>query len=483
MGPSYERTHLTFPQLDTDVLKVKMNLKEEAGERGKKNLPPTAAARFDDVEQKIVTFINNQVKSATESYYDDLRSFEDRMNRLNAAGNAGQIEAISIAAEADFKAHVHKRKDELYTARAVVTECESDLKNFKKLNELDRSARYPDSRILYFSIVTALVTIETYINGMFFAQGHEQGIIGGIFTALIPSLLNATAGYYLGNFAFRLAVHRRWPQRASGIFLCLLLPALVFAMNLAVAHYRSAMINLTEYGSIQAAKDALTTFLSTPFILSDVESWFLFALGSIFCLIATIDFWKMDDPYPHFGEITRDHKAKINDYADKKSEILEELQDVRDDRLEELNEACELVSAKANEANAVFDSKKRWTTLYQDHLTHLESAGRELLAYYHTINMGERTEKPPKYFQQEWNLDRPELPVPGIDFLKALNNFQSEVTGVQSLYSGCSKRIGKSYMAALEEYQTIEQLQPEELKKWLTDKETEIGEEELAAAA
>ncbi len=324
-GSSYKNNSQTLPQLNTDNLKAKLRLKQEATERAEADLPPTNLSIFDDVEQKVISFINDEVNSATESYYDHLRSFEERINRLPAAGNVGSIESVAIKAEGDFEGLVRRDASNLHIARVAVTESETDLENFKNDNNLKRSARYPDSRFLYVSVALLLVTIETGLNGFFFAQGHELGLLGGGFTALVPSLLNVCAGYYIGNFAFRLAVNKNKLKKFSGILFCIFLPFLILCMNLLVAHYRSAMTNLTEEGSVIAAKMALTSFSTIPFNLQDVESWLLFAMGSLFCVIATIDFWKMDDSYLHFGEITRDHKRKLYDYADMKAHSLEEL--------------------------------------------------------------------------------------------------------------------------------------------------------------
>lgn len=483
MGSSYDRTHGTFEQLKTDNVKAQLGLKEEAVSRGKKNLPPTSATNFDDMEQKVVTFITNHVKSATESFYDDMRTFEDRMSRLNVASNAGKIENIAISAEADFQTQIHKRKDALYTARLVVTGCETDLENFKKENGLTRSARYPNSRFLFIAIAAVLFILETYVNSTFFAKGSDMGLLGGLVIAFGPSFMNSVLGLYLGNYAFRMAFHHFPARKVMGYVLSALIVGIGCALNLLLAHYRSEMMAMTEADVSMATVQALKSFNATPFVLNDVESWYLFAMGIVFFLGATIDFWKMDDAYLHYGDIARNHKEKLDFYAKKKASYLEELEDLRNDSLDDLEEAAKAISAKASEASAVYDSKQRWEVVYKDHLNHLENAGREMLAYYRTMNMGERTEKPPEYFQKEWVMERPSLPQPGIDFLQTLNGFQAEIAGTQAHYTECAKRLGKSYMDALKEYDTIDQLKPEELKKWLAGKGGEAAVEKLATAA
>jgi hypothetical protein len=480
---SYDRTHGTYEQLKTDTIKIQLGLKDEAINRGKKNLPPSNAENFDDMEQKIVTYINNHVKSAVEAYYDDMRSFEERMTRLNVASNPGRIQNIALAAEADFQTQLHKRKDALYTAKIEVTQSERDLENFKKNNGLTRSADYPKSKLWIGSVAAALLLIETGLNSLYFSQGSEMGLMGGLIIAGAPSLMNTILGMVLGGLALRLLPHIKIPAKILGIGLLISVVTIAITGNLLLAHYRSEMMAMTEFNVSVATTQALKSLRETPFVLNDVESWYLFAMGVSFFVGATFSFWRMDDRYLGYGNQSKIYKDKLNFYAKKKAFYLEELETLRNHNMLDLDEAAEEISAKASEANAVYDSKKRWEVLFQEHITHLENAGREMLGYYRTMNMGERTDKPPEYFQKTWNLERPKLPEPGIDFLKIVNSFQTEIAGVQTHYSESSQRLNVAYMEALKEYDTIDQLKPEELKKWQDEKGAAAATEKLATAA
>lgn len=483
LGSNYETASLTFPTLDVEKIKQKFCLSDEAISRGKSNLPLKNATNFDDVEQKIVSFIDSEINKATESYHDHMVSFEQRINRLHAAGHVGTIENIAMKAEGDFSALVRRDADSLHTAKVAVKNSEIDLQRFKRDNRLDRSAHYPESRFLYFAIAFMLIMIETGVNGYFFAKGHEMGILGGGFIALIPSFLNMLTGYYLGNFGCRLAIHRSISKRSAGIFLCFVLPLWCIGFNFLIAHYRTAMANIIDADVGDAAHIAIQTFLSEPLNLPDVESWLLLITGCTFVLIATLDFWKMDDPYPGFGERARDHDKKLQYYAHLKEDSLDELNELRDENLEELEEASNLLNVKVNEANTIVDSQNRWKILFAQHLTHLEDAGRQLLAYYRTQNITTRTEESPAYFNKQWIIQKPVLTDTSIDFTATLSAFQSEAKAMKEIYSSCVKRISDGFQKALQEYKTIEQLKPEELQEWHAANVAADAEEKLAAAA
>ncbi|MDE1152087.1 MAG: hypothetical protein PW788_06055 [Micavibrio sp.] len=459
LGASHTMTPLTFAEIDIQKNKKKMRLKEEGTLRGSNNLPRSEAVEFDDVEQSIISFINQEVHAAIEAVSDHLQSFQHRMQNMHGVGHSAEMEKIAIAAEGSFKANVLKRKAELFTTREEVTNIKTSFDNFRARNGLEGDASYPDSRFFYFSVVVLLVVLETYVNGMFFAQGHEQGMIGGILTALIPSILNAILGFCLGNYALRLFIHKYKPKKVAGVALSILLPLLMIGLNLSIAHLRTAMIGLSEGGtSVDAARIALQSVSTTPFALHDLESWLLFAMGCACCLIVTLDFWKMDDPYSGFGAISREYKEKINQYAEMKAAALEELEDIQKESHSELDEAKQEVSAMSSEAGTVFESQNRWRLLYSAHLTHLEDAAKQLLGYYRTANMTARKTEPPAHFNQTWKLKKVAPPEPDESFLSALKTIQSETKNVQEAYITCARRIGKAYDDALNEYQTIEQL-------------------------
>lgn len=477
LASKHTSSPLTFPQLDVEKLKVKLNLKDIALERGAQNLPSVDDNSGDDVEQRIVNFLNDEIAEATEGFYDNQRAFEVRINELTSLGSIGKIDAISTLASSDFKAQIHQRQDQLYHARANVTAAEQDIIKFKEKNGLDQTARYPENKAIYITVVVLLMVIETVFNGQFFAKGHDLGMVGGFFTAFIPSLLNVLLGLGIGNFALRLINNINAKKRVMGGLMLFCLVSIVAVMNLAVAHYRSAMVGMVE----DADQQALENFLSSPFSLGEVESWLLMLMGITFCTVATIDFWKMDDPYSGYGAISRAHKVSLTNYASMKFDAIEDLQELRDTRIEELDTAFSQISSRYNEANAIFDSQRRWQTLFKVHLDHLEGVGRDLVGYYRNTNQIARTEKAPAYFHTEWSMEKKPLPPPNVDFSKILADFQTEGTQAQRVYSKCNKQIADAFDKALTQYQTIDQLQPEEFNKWLTSK-TVNAESNLATA-
>lgn len=473
-GSVYEGTPLTFPQLDAEKIKVQLKLKEEAIERGNKNLPLASTKALDDMEERIVAYVDDQMKDVSESYYDNNRSFEDRVNRLKSRGNVGKLEEIAESTESDFKKQTHQSKFEIYTSRSELKSMERYVNKFKENNNLDRPAIYPKNLALHYAIIFFLVVIETYMNGYFFAKGHELGMVGGIFTAFVPSILNMIGAFFVGHYTFRLFPNVSSTKKLLGIIFCILLTTLILYINLGVAHLRSAMI----IGAEHPEQIALKNLFFAPLSLVDIESWLLFAMGCFCSLIASIKFWSADDRYYDFGRIARTHKERIEEYVNITSHLMDTLESIRDSRLRELDEEYSLISSRYDEANSIFDNQKRWKILFGEYLSHLENVGRILLSYYRNHNIAVRTTKPPKHFLEEWTLVKTSQPETGIDFKQIIKDFKEDTDRAQQVYAASTKRINLGYNTAVNEYQTIEQLNPEDLEKWLT--KTTVKENETA---
>lgn len=287
----------------------------------------------------------------------------------------------------------------------------------------------------------------------------------------------------MAKYALRYMVHKNTIKKTLAVALCFLLPMAVIMLNLFVAHFRSAMMNVADFGSIDAAATAWQTFYADAFALHDIESWLLFATGCCFSVLATIDFWKTDDPYPGFGEITRAYNECLQNYSERTDDSISHLVELRDHNHEALEEASNLLNAKVSEANMVIDSQNRWKLLYANHLTQLENAGRQLLSFYRSHNSGSRTTPAPAYFNDQWELNRVPLPETGVDFVRALSEFKEENSEIKGLYSSCVTRIGNAFSQSLHEYELIQQLQPEEMKKWRTESAVVDIKDALSVAA
>lgn len=450
-----------FPQLDTVVIKKRLKLEEHGQERGRQNLPFADAKAFDDVEQGVVTLIEMEKQTCLDRVLGHLRTYKDRIAALGFEQKMFEFTNTANTALSDFKARVHQGHDELFQLRRDVVRIEAELESFRQQNRLERMAHYPDSRLLHWGVISFIVLVESILNGIFLARGAELGLLGGVTQALVIALLNVGIGLTAGWFCLPQLVHRAWWRKIAGGLFAIGLVGFALVFNLAVAHYRDALGGPVPD---EAMRTAWTSFVHDPLGVADVLSWLLCLLGVAFSITALFDGWKMDDAYPGYGRLARKQQTLNDDYASTKSELLEELEKIRDTAVKKLNQIAEDIQHRKSEYETILGARHKLQASFNQHLAHLQQCGNELLAVYREANRRFRVEEPaPAHFAEAWTLHSPALPAELTDNRVSETMLEQVVADKFEELNRWSGEIRAAYDAAVLEYRKIEQLTPEAL--------------------
>lgn len=175
-----------------------------------------------------------------------------------------------------------------------------ELRVFRDENGLDRTADYPVSKPYHFSIVAVMIIIEALGNMYLFAQGNELGLLGGIFEAILLSVVNVGVAMLAGMLAVpQLSLPHGFRRTAGTLGLVVtLLFALLF--NLVAAHYRDLLIQSKEVALQQAMPDAIAHPLQISF-----NGLLLLVLGLVVSALGLWKGYKADDPHPGYGPLSR----------------------------------------------------------------------------------------------------------------------------------------------------------------------------------
>jgi hypothetical protein len=240
----------------------------------------------------------------------------------------------------------------------------ADLEHFKSRNRLFRDAHYPESPLLGLGVLFFLILGEGAINGIFFAEGSEQGLLGGWLEALVLACTNAGSAFLLGRLVIPQIHRRNALLRTAALLLAVAGMLGLCAINLAGAHYRdfkaAAGIQtetpvslksdnpgnpaLQKPSSVLLARphrfpqsglsdripldrapaalepppvrtavtvkerDAILEILRSPFSFNSFMSLFLFVTGLCAAVIAAADGYRFDDPFPGYGRRHRSYR-------------------------------------------------------------------------------------------------------------------------------------------------------------------------------
>ncbi|MBM9515096.1 hypothetical protein [Desulfogranum marinum] len=391
-----------FDKLDVLKTAKKLDLVKKGQITGQSNKPATESQSNDENENRIISIIEEEKDKSYEEAIKWFSAYHERVKSLGVDVNINQLQKGEKKITTDIRAVLNTLKDStLYKLQIDIGKKKRELNEFRKNNLLTREPRYSDSKVWGISIIILILAIESSLNGYFFAQGHSLGYLGGITQATIISIANIIFNScLLGWVGLRQITHQSVWRKLLGVSCLLALIAFVPTFNLFVAHYRQAFVmQVTEPGMA-----AIETFKSSPFQLYDFDSYLLILMGVSAFLIATIDLWKIYDPYPGYEFLDQRLNKLKDQYVDNKAFLVEELTAERDNGFSEIQQALVELTSKQEDYRMLISKMEHLKSQLVPHFARLEQSARELLAIYREANVLTRDTPPPARWQCEYEL-------------------------------------------------------------------------------
>ena len=220
-------------------------------------------------------------------------------------------------------------KEDISLAESQHRYFQQDWQNFRYKHNLGRFAHFPDNHIKSTVVlVISLLLVEVLSNSIFFSIASEYGLAGGILTAFILSVVNILVSL-VASYSIRYLNHVKIYAKAIGYILTIIFSVCAASLALFVGHYRSALEENPESAHI----DAVQSFIDTPFAIGTVSSWILASISFLVFIITLYKFFKSDDPYPGFGEITRKKDVMRDNLIDARAHANEKLDKIGEELL------------------------------------------------------------------------------------------------------------------------------------------------------
>lgn len=352
----------------------------------------------------------NKCKIDSDVYHDLINAYKDKSSEL-----------------------IEKDKHELTRLHRDLEDKKQELDRFKTKNKLERTAHYPSRLALFFKVfvVLFLVIVEGFANASFFAQGSDQGLVGGFASAFTCAAVNVLIAFLLGWHFVRFVNHRNAFKKSFGFLSTLAAIVLMIYIALGIAHYRHAMMQLSD----NPAKTALETFLRQPFELGDIMGWLLFGISILFALIALFDGLSMNDAYPGYGKL-----KKRFDKAQEKVDALnvalhDDIIEIKDDFSQQLDEFYQKTQEKLKDYAIFLNRKKEFKKRFDADNYQIETACKALLERYNVAKPWD--DYLPDHVQQiEWHLEQDDAEYQ--TQLKAFEGFKAEksrlISDIQSSF-------------------------------------------------
>lgn len=440
---------LDFPELDLKRVQKDLGVEAAARENGRLNLPPQDSAALDAEEQTVASRFLGERTALYNEVLTQLRIYAERFNGLRFQDRISGLEHLPAEAEARLLSLRNTRLDGLRRLREDMRELARERADFAAEHGLARTPRYPESRLLRWGVLLVILLVETVLNGMFFARGHELGLFGGVTQALALSVINISVGLLMGLKVFPYVQHKGPARNVLAWAACAAWLAFVAVFNVAVAHYREAF----ALHPLEAARLAVDSLVARPLGLGEFDSWLLLLLGLICSAVAFADGAGMDDPYPGFGRIDRRLRTAEQDLWAGKQATLDEIDRIKDVCVAGIDAAVRDIEARRAEAQSILLAFASLTRKYRTHREYLERCCNTVLRTYRDCNQAARSTLPPARFAEPWRFPADdELPAPPVLDPQVL----VQIAQVLDTVSGHKTRVLAGHARTVEEFRQLD---------------------------
>ena len=374
---------------------------ESAQLLAERNLPLSESIDLSEPEKKVEEFVKRQKQRLDDEFYREKEIAASRLNSISPTIIISELRIEARNAVTDFSTSMSMFLDEAMLEERDYTGRQAELERFKKENQLSREPSYPESKLIYYGVLLLLLLIEMVSNAYFFMTANPAGFLGGF----LQASLFACCSIFLAvitAFFMRLTVRRGWINKIFFSFITTLSLSFLIFFNTTIAHIRDlqmqdALLSMSDL----KLQTFLDRFHAGFFILDSAESYLVFSILMVFSLIAIIDIFKMDDPYPGYGKRHRNLKSSHKNWIEISSLQRDRLQESKVKALSLIRDLGRQIERRFIMQNETLSNLHLKEQKHMNSILETESIANDILIGFRKINKEKRSSPPPAYFGEK----------------------------------------------------------------------------------
>lgn len=439
-----------FPLENNEALEQVLDVVNLAKRQSRNNLPAISSTGPDANELHFKEIIKNKATQARHSVYQAISGLRDQIQLLSVVREKSDIEEMENEFDKRVDAEFSPVLKEIEGLRKSYHQADDDLESFKTQHSIRRAPDYPASHWGTWGALVIALIIESGLNGVFFAEGSDSGLVGGVGLALIISAINIVSGFLLGWWVLRYKNHI--VDRMRGLMLTIFVvmsSAIILVFNPLVAHYRGAL----EVNPDDAAQSAINSFSEGMFSIADVNSWLLLIVGVIFFCLAIYKGYKFDDEYPGYGKLARIKDDFEDDVHNDRENALSEIEELHNDFAEDLEDKYQSALIKETQVNSFSSAFDSQNLILKTYIEHLEGSLQFIIKRYQDTNSIGRDEGVPSYFNDSFDTSMKieEIDMDYVDKRDLIKNDVEELAKSLTEVRTAMLKIKENYHSKLEE--------------------------------
>ena len=435
-----------FLHLNTGKLASQLKLVDRGMENGSSELPASNSIQFDQVENEIEDNVMSVWRQAQQEATAQFQAYDERISGLGLLAQVPAIDVSATQAVSEMQAAVAQANLRLTSARDTVRQSYAQLHAFQKQHSLNRPAQLDRPFIATTGAIVLTWVAETVANSLLLRQNDDMGLLGGVIAAATIGIINIGVACFVGRYVWSNLQQRSSTLRGVFIGITILWGIFTLIWNLLAAHYRDAKVAGLENPEIAA----LSLFSGAP---DSIYSWGLFFLGIIFAIVADNAAYRMDDPYPGYGAVYKEHQQRCADYAGEIEDAADKLSEIHDDAIGEAADVRRELALQLGGRDRALNGRNAFMQRYLQFHEEMERACNQLLTIYRDANRKARTSDAPKHFDEHFGL--PPLSIPPAPELKVT---QREVEHADNVLKEAVGKISHVYLEGVTQFETLEAL-------------------------
>jgi hypothetical protein len=444
-----------------DAARRTLNVDQKAADAGLHDNPKTVSTSLDATESEICAHFIGLARQRRERCELNLARLQlDRKAtaaKIDVEQTRDSFARLLTAIEPSLEKLKSEHSAVLYQAKENEARALKHLRWFQQKHGLHhRAAAYPESQFYHFAIVAALALVEWISLATFYAEGSDFGLLGGVLIAMTLSVVNISLAVLSGSL-LRYVNHHSSRRKVLALTGVAFLYTCFILVTLAAAHYRVATNDIaqlqssvsaqsapnrlasgvpTDLDQWRAARLAWQRFARNPVGFEDVFSWILIVLAAIFGVFASYKGYRVDDPYPGYGELDRELKRRRAMYEAAKAEYCRVVDQVFERTLQEQAHLLSEVKSNIEYYQQLISRSHDERRTFAHDVAEIQDACNIVLKRYRQTNLRVRVSPAPTYFNDSITFNgHLSWPPPGI--------------------SESEERLSGSYQSAMKDFSDI----------------------------